>query len=206
MLNSKETMIANQLNNRGICEPSIIEAFASIDKRDFVPAIYKRIAYMDMEIPMFYGVILRPYVIANIASSLLKSIAEKSVLVVGDVCGYTGTFFSKLARHVVIGSIQNEATERLRNKVNISVMNVYDIKTKFDTIFFDSGFYRSETIAGICKQFLNKNGLAISMISPLSDFRNSQFDFFDTVVNLHNGDTTLKLLEMPLFLPSDYIK
>ncbi len=207
MPSAKQAMITNQLINRGIFEKGIIDIFSSIDRTDFVPATFKRSAYIDIEIPLFNSVILRPFVIAKILQFIFSSMKDKeAILVIGDVSGYTGTLFANISKICVIGSINNISTEYLRNKVSLKVMQIYDIKEKFDLVFFDSGFYKKETIIDISHKILKPDGCIIKISTNLSsEFLSKQFKYFDVLVSAEFISESIKILEMPLFLNTNYI-
>lgn len=206
MPSARQSMITNQLINRGIFEKDIIDIFSSIDRTDFVPATFKRSAYTDIEIPLFNAVILRPFVIAKIAQFIFNSMKNKAILVVGDVSGYTGTLFSSISKLCVIGSIDNISTEYLRNKVSLKVMQIYDINEKFDLIFFDSGFYKKKTITDISHKILKPDGCIIKIYSNLSsEFFSKQFKHFNVLISAEFISESIKILEIPLFLNSNYI-
>ena len=206
MLSTKETMIATQLNNRDIFEKDIINTFLSIDRTEFVPATFKRIAYTDIEIPSLYGVILRPFVLAKIAQFVSNSMKNKKILVIGDVSGYTGTFLYNISKACIIVTVNDAATEYLRNRVSLKVMQICDIKEKFDLIFFDSGLYNNETIIDISHTLLKQNGSIIKISGNLnSEFFPEQLRFFDISIVADFSSESTKILEMPLLLNPNYI-
>ena len=205
MPNAKQAMITNQLKNRGIFEKDLIDAFLSIDRTEFMPAIFKRAAYTDIEIPLFNGVILRPFVIGKIAQFILNFMKNKDILVVGDVSGYTATLFSNISKTCTIGTMSNISTEYLRNKVSSRVIQIYDLNEKFDLIFFDSGFYKKETITNIANNILNQEGCIIKLSTKLSpEISSMQSGFFDTSISAEFSIKSIEILKMPLFLNSNY--
>ncbi len=206
MPSTRQAMITNQLNHRGIFENDLINSFSLIDRTDFVPATFKRAAYADIEIPLFNGVILRPFVIAKIAQFIFNFMKNKSILVIGDVSGYTGALFSNISKTCIIGTFDDVSTEYLRNKVSLKVMQIYDIKEKFDLIFFDSGFYKKETIIDISHNILKPNGCIIQISgNSFSEFSINQVKYFDVSISAESTSESVKILEMPLFLNSNYI-
>lgn len=199
-------MLKTQLIQRGISEDAIIDAFSAVEKEDFVPVTLRRTAYTDVEIALFNGVILRSFIIAKIIQFVFNLENNKSVLIIGDVSGYTGMLFHHIFQYCVIGTVDKAITEYLRNKTNIPVLQIYDIKKKFDVIFFDAGIFKNSTVIEMSNKFLKPNGCFIKMSRKISsEFSRSSHCFFNTLITATLQNNTIKILETPLLLNDGYI-
>jgi len=94
-------MIREQLVSRGIRDPRVLEAMASIPREEFVPEEFRADAYSDQPLPIGYGqTITQPYMTALMAE-LLELRGDETVLDVGTGSGYHAAVLGRLARRVV---------------------------------------------------------------------------------------------------------
>jgi len=67
----RKKMIDTQLIKRGIKDPKVLAAMDKVDRRGFVPASSKNVAYGDFPLPIGYGqTISQPYVVAYMTEML----------------------------------------------------------------------------------------------------------------------------------------
>jgi protein-L-isoaspartate(D-aspartate) O-methyltransferase len=109
----RDAMIERQIASRGIREPTILEAFRSVPREEFLSKDYADLAYGDHPLPIEAGqTISQPYIVAlMIHAAEIK--AGDNVLEVGAGSGYAAAVMSRIAGQVV-------AIERQRPLVKVA--------------------------------------------------------------------------------------
>lgn len=128
-MTSKEEMLNEQLQKRGISDPRVLEAMAEIDRALFVPEDMKPHANEDRPLPIGKNqTISQPYIVAYMAEKIDLKPTER-VLEIGTGCGYNAAVLSRLAAQVY--SI--EIIEWLANyaKENLKKTGIENISTRF---------------------------------------------------------------------------
>jgi protein-L-isoaspartate(D-aspartate) O-methyltransferase len=98
----RQKMTQGQLRANGVTNSSVVDAFLSINREQFVPEKYKNIAYMDGSIPISEEQeLLPPKTIGKILQALDIKKADH-VLQIGAGTGYMSALLAKLARQVDI--------------------------------------------------------------------------------------------------------
>ncbi len=126
---ARAAMVESQVRPNGITDRRIIDAMASIAREDFLPDACKAVAYMDEDIPLNGGPILR-YLIEAMAFARLVQLAEikpsDKVLHVGAATGYGTAVLARLAREVVAvecdSSLAALARNNLRAIANVTIV------------------------------------------------------------------------------------
>ena len=113
--------LARSLQVRGIRNRRVLEAIASLDRRDFVPAEQMEHATRDEPLPIgFDQTISQPYVVALMTDALGLTGREK-VLEIGTGSGYQTAVLAHLAREVysieIVPQLAMEARERLIDRL-----------------------------------------------------------------------------------------
>lgn len=100
LIYGKEKMIKQQMEERGIHNPSVLQAMKVVPREAFVPSFLESLAYEDTALPIEEGqTISQPYIVALMTESL-KLQPEDRVLEVGTGCGYAAAVLSKVAAFV----------------------------------------------------------------------------------------------------------
>ena len=115
---ARKRMVTVQLAHRGVDEPHVLEAMASVPREAFVAAGMEEVAYEDRPLPIGEGqTISQPFIVAMMAEAARLGPGDR-VLEVGAGSGYAAAVFSRLAgqiygveRHT---SLTEAARERLR--------------------------------------------------------------------------------------------
>ena len=110
---TRQWMIERQIKARGIANPSILSAFARVERERFVPDEVRKDAYADRPIGIGYDqTISQPYIVAYMVSELGVSKNDR-VLEVGTGSGYETAILQELGAEVysveVIGPLQERA-------------------------------------------------------------------------------------------------
>ena len=110
-------MVRRQIARRGVADPRVLEAMATVPRERFVAPELARWAYGDGPLPIPNGqTVSQPYVVAWMAEALELS-EDDRVLEVGTGCGYAAAVLGRLAGDVFTverhASLAAEAQERL---------------------------------------------------------------------------------------------
>ena len=133
-LNERRTMVESQLRRRGIHDERVLEAMLRIPRHEFVPEVYKSLAYADHPIPIAEGqTISQPFIVAASLQALALNGGE-SVLEVGTGSGYQTGLLAVLARAVY-------SLERHRNLAQIAEQTLAKLGISNSKIFVGDGSY-----------------------------------------------------------------
>ena len=103
-----EKMVQNQLVQRGIDDPAVLDAVRAVPRHQFVPAKHRNLAYHDNPLPLPTNqTISQPYVVAFMIQSLQLQPHYK-VLEIGTGSGYASAILGQLVQTVY--SVEREAT------------------------------------------------------------------------------------------------
>ena len=104
----RERMVREQIQARGVREPSVLRAMQAVARHCFVPRKYLKEAYEDHPIPIGKGqTISQPYIVA-LMTELLRIEAADRVLEVGTGSGYQSAVLSGLVGEVFTVEIYPE--------------------------------------------------------------------------------------------------
>ncbi len=125
----RKDMVRKQIEQRGIQDRSIVNAFMSVPREEFVTDKYKDRAYEDNEAPIGYEQSLdRPYENALMILALDIQPHEK-VLEVGTGSGYLASLMSRIAKEVYTIEIVPEIADMARAHIaRLGYKNI-EIKT-----------------------------------------------------------------------------
>ncbi|WP_350283219.1 protein-L-isoaspartate O-methyltransferase [Nitrosomonas sp.] len=103
MVNLEQTrfnMVEQQIRTWNVLDQDVLDLLYQVKREEFVPAAYRFMAFMDMEIPLEHGaVMLTPKMEARILQELHIRKTDK-VLEIGTGTGYMTALLSKLGTHV----------------------------------------------------------------------------------------------------------
>ena len=142
-------MVEDQLCSRGIFNESIVRAFRSVPRHEFVPREDLFTAYADRPIPIGSGqTISQPYIVAEMCR-LAELNGDEKVLEIGTGSGYAAAILSLLAEEVYtverIRGLYNDARNTLDRLGYENVhciigdgFNGYPDAAPFDLIFMSA--------------------------------------------------------------------
>jgi len=113
----RKHMVSRQLARRGIADPKVLSAFASVPREQFVPEQLAEFAYDDSPLPLAEGqTISQPYIVAVTVEALGLRGGER-VLEIGTGSGYAAAILGCIAEEVYtverIESLAETARARL---------------------------------------------------------------------------------------------
>lgn len=120
---SLKAMIRDQIEARGVTDPSVLKAMASVPRHLFVPESLRSYAYEDHPLSIGYGqTISQPYIVAFMTEALQLT-PEHTVLEIGTGSGYQAAILSLLSKRVItierIEPLWRKAKENLKNYPNV---------------------------------------------------------------------------------------
>ena len=123
------TMVANQIQARGIQDPLVLQAMREVPRHLFVPQRYISQGYQDHPLPIGHGqTISQPYIVALMTEVLDIQPGEK-VLEVGTGSGYQAAVLAEMDARVytveIIPALAEQAEDRLQQLgySNVKVRN-----------------------------------------------------------------------------------
>lgn len=97
---SRQRMIEQDIRRRGVRNPRVLDAMATIPREQFVPPAVRASAYDDHPLPIDFGqTISQPFIVAYM-TDLLAVTPECKVLEIGTGSGYQTVVLAQLARTV----------------------------------------------------------------------------------------------------------
>ncbi|TFG50005.1 MAG: protein-L-isoaspartate(D-aspartate) O-methyltransferase [Anaerolineales bacterium] len=97
---ARQRMVEQQIANRGITSPRILEAFREVPRHMFVPDNQQIYAYQDGPLPIGLGqTISQPYIVAYM-TDFLRLQGDEKVLEIGTGSGYQAAILGLLAREI----------------------------------------------------------------------------------------------------------
>jgi protein-L-isoaspartate(D-aspartate) O-methyltransferase len=114
----RRQMVARQIRARGIRNPDILRAMATVPRHRFVPYRVRKSAYKDAPLPIGEGqTISQPYIVA-LMSAVLELDRGKKVLEIGTGSGYQAAVLAEMAGQVytveIIASLGENAKRVLQ--------------------------------------------------------------------------------------------
>lgn len=111
-------MVEQQIRTWNVLDQHVLDLLLEMRREDFVPAAYRSLAFVDMEIPIGHGeVMLTPKMEARIIQELAIQKTDK-VLEVGTGSGYMTAMLAQQAKHVysieIVPELKEQAAEKLR--------------------------------------------------------------------------------------------
>lgn len=123
----RHEMVEQQIRQRGVTDPRVLDAMRRVPRERFVPPELLRQAYDDGPLPIGSGqTISQPYIVAYMTEALKVSPSHK-VLEVGTGSGYQAAVLSELVREVytieIVPALARSADALLRsmNRTNVHV-------------------------------------------------------------------------------------
>jgi protein-L-isoaspartate(D-aspartate) O-methyltransferase len=124
----REKMVASQLENRGICEPRVLEAFKRVPRHEFVPDHLRGRAYADGPLPLGEGqAISQPYMVAIMTQSAELTPGER-ILEVGTGSGYQSAILAEMGMEVY--TIERKAALSKRAELRLQRLKYPGVRTK----------------------------------------------------------------------------
>ena len=110
-------MIEQQIRPWEVLDPQVLDLLFVVKREDFVPAVYRDLAFADMEIPLGEGqVMLAPRIEARLLQELAVRKSDKA-LEIGTGSGYMAALLAARAEHVVTIELRPEIAAIARDNL-----------------------------------------------------------------------------------------
>lgn len=114
---ARYNMIEQQIRTWEVLDQQVLDLLAKVKREDFVPPVYRSLAFVDMEIPLGHGEAMwAPKMEARILQALALKKSDR-VLEVGTGSGYLTALMASLAAEVVsveiVAELRDEAEKKL---------------------------------------------------------------------------------------------
>lgn len=118
-------MVEQQIRTWDVTDLEILELLYQVKREEFVPAAYRFMAFMDMEIPLEHdAVMLTPKMEARILQELQIKKTDK-ILEIGTGTGYMTALLAKLGAHVY--SVEIAQALHTTAKINLQVHDITNV-------------------------------------------------------------------------------
>jgi protein-L-isoaspartate(D-aspartate) O-methyltransferase len=98
---ARESMVATQIERRGVRDPRVLDAMRRVPRHQFVDAQYAAHAYEDRPLPIGEGqTISQPYMVA-VMTEALGARPDDRVLEIGTGSGYQTAILASVAQEVI---------------------------------------------------------------------------------------------------------
>lgn len=122
---AQEQAIKEQLIDRGVNNPRVIQAFREIPREEFLPASKKDMAWYDGPVEIDHSSTISQPFIVGLMTQLLDLKGHEKVLEVGTGSGYQAAILSKLAQKVYSMDISPELVADAKDRVKkLGIKNV----------------------------------------------------------------------------------
>ena len=131
---ARAEMVANQLVPRGITDPAVLEAVATVERHRFIPASNRDLSYRDGPVAIGSGqTISQPYLVALMSQTLLVK-SGMNVLEIGSGSGYQAAILAALGADVCSIEIRPPLVE-------LSRQNLAETQTRSVTVEMADGHH-----------------------------------------------------------------
>ena len=199
---ARARMVKLHLEERGIKDPRVLEAFRTVPRHRYLPPESRRMAYEDESIPIGLGqTITPPYDVAFMTESLRPKPTDK-VYEVGTGSGYQASILSRLVKDVYSVEIHKDLGERAARVIkDVGYTNIHTRvgdgyagwpeAAPFDAIIVTCA---PQAIPPPLVEQLKEGG---RMVIPIG----GRFDQAVYVLEKHDGKLAGKKLHPTLFVP-----
>jgi len=115
---ARSTMIENQIRPWEVLDPRVLDALGKVRREDFVPLVYRTLAFADIALPLEHGEsMLKPVVEGRLLQALDLNPADE-VLEIGTGSGFVTACLAWLAHAVTSIDIHADFIEGARARLN----------------------------------------------------------------------------------------
>ena len=125
---ARRTMVAGQIESRGVQSPDVLAALRGVERHRFIPADNRDLAYRDGPVAIGEGqTISQPYLVALMTEALDVSPGMR-VLEIGTGSGYQAAVLSWLGARVTSVEIRPTLANRARDTLHMVGVNDVDLR------------------------------------------------------------------------------
>ena len=171
---AKFNMIAQQIRPWEVLDERVLEVIDDVDRINFVPEIYRGLAYADCQVPVCAGVKMFPPTIEGRMLQALTIDAEDAILEIGTGSGFMTSCLARLGAKVTSLELNTEVLEIARENIasqnlsNIDLIeaNCHEFKSDegFDVIAITGSV---DEIPDNIKSLLNRGGRMFVIVGEM---------------------------------------
>jgi protein-L-isoaspartate(D-aspartate) O-methyltransferase len=114
---ARQTMVEQQIRTWDVLDPQVLELIGRTPREDYVPEQYRKLAFVDMAIPLGYGqVMMQPKIEARLLQTLTVRPGDH-ILEIGTGSGYMAALLAGLGKHVTSVEIIPELLQQAKKKL-----------------------------------------------------------------------------------------
>lgn len=98
---ARYNMVEQQVRPWEVLDSRILNLFENIQREDFVPVRYRKLAFADLNIPLAHDQVMMKPVVEGRMLQAIQLRTDETVLEIGTGSGFITACLSRLARHVV---------------------------------------------------------------------------------------------------------
>ena len=173
---ARKKMVDCQLRPSKVTDQSVLDAFLTIPREEFVGKQQRALAYIDEDLPLSGGrCLMEPMVLARLLQAL-EIRPDDNLLIVGAGCGYGTAVAAKLAGSVIAIETRSNLVEKAQDVlISIGIDNAAILKSRLVDGYPDEGPYDCILIEGavetvpdnLLKQLTPKGKLAAIYRKPV---------------------------------------
>jgi len=111
---ARYNMVEQQVRPWEVLDSKVLEILEDIQREDFVPVRYRKLAFADLNIPIAHDQYMMKPVVEGRMLQALELQTDETVLEIGTGSGFITACLARLARHVVSVDIYEELNEAAR--------------------------------------------------------------------------------------------
>jgi protein-L-isoaspartate(D-aspartate) O-methyltransferase len=114
---ARHNMIEQQIRPWDVLDQRVLDLLLRVPREEFVPASYRKVAFIDEELPLGHGeVMMSPKMEARLLQALAINSNDR-ILEVGTGSGYLTALLAHLGRHVFSVDINGDFIEQARQRL-----------------------------------------------------------------------------------------
>jgi protein-L-isoaspartate(D-aspartate) O-methyltransferase len=111
---ARSNMVEQQIRTWEVLDTSVLDILEDIQREDFVPVRYRKLAFADLNIPLANDQIMMKPVVEGRMLQALGLQADETVLEIGTGSGFVTACLARMAKHVVSVEIFDDLAESAR--------------------------------------------------------------------------------------------
>ena len=121
----RHNMVAQQLSQRGIEAPAVLQAMRDIPRHLFVPARHRAMAYEDMPLSIGYEQTISQPLMVAMMTAALQLYGHERVLEIGTGSGYQAAILARLA--LVVFSIERIPKLAAKARATLALAGIMNV-------------------------------------------------------------------------------
>ena len=114
---ARATMIEQQIRPWEVLDPRVLDALSQVRREDFVPPMYRRLAFADIALPLDHDEVMLKPVVEGRMLQALDLVAADDVLEIGTGSGFLTACLARLAHSVASIDIHADFIDAARARL-----------------------------------------------------------------------------------------